>query len=72
MENIVLIGGGLHANVTIDIIEKESKYKVVGIIDSVAEVGSEMFGYQVVGRQEDILELMVKHNFKKWYNYNWR
>ena len=34
MENIVLFGGGLHANVCIDIVEKESKYNIIGIIDN--------------------------------------
>ena len=64
MENIVLIGGGLHANVCIDIIEKESKFKIIGIIDSVSETGAEMFGYPVIGKQEDILALKVMYNFK--------
>lgn len=43
MENIVLIGGGLHANVCMDIIEKESKYKIVGIIDALADLGTTMY-----------------------------
>jgi sugar O-acyltransferase (sialic acid O-acetyltransferase NeuD family) len=64
MENIVLFGGGLHANVCIDIIEKESKYKIVGIIDSVADVGTTMFGYPVIGKQEDIVELQIEYNIK--------
>jgi sugar O-acyltransferase (sialic acid O-acetyltransferase NeuD family) len=64
MENIVLIGGGLHSNVCIDIIEKESKYKIIGIIDSVADIGTEMFGYPVIGRQEEIIELKAKYDIK--------
>lgn len=62
MKNIVLFGGGLHANVCIDIFLKEGKYNIVGIIDSKAEVGSTMFGYPVIGRQENIVELKKKHN----------
>jgi sugar O-acyltransferase (sialic acid O-acetyltransferase NeuD family) len=57
MKNIVLFGGGLHANVCIDIFEKDGKYNIIGIIDSIAEIGSMMFGYPVIGRQEDIIEL---------------
>jgi sugar O-acyltransferase (sialic acid O-acetyltransferase NeuD family) len=64
MENIVLIGGGLHSNVCIDIIEKESKYKIIGIIDSAADIGTEMFGYPVIGRQEEIIELKAKYDIK--------
>ncbi len=64
MTNIVLFGGGLHANVCIDIFEKEAATNIVGIIDSIADVGSTMFGYPVIGRQEDIIELESKHNIQ--------
>lgn len=64
MENIVLFGGGLHANVCIDIIEKESRYKIIGIIDSIAEIGTDMFGYTVIGRQEEIITLKEKYDIK--------
>lgn len=64
MENIVLFGAGLHANVCIDIIEKESKYKIVGIIDSVEEIGSTIFGHPVIGRQEDIIKLVINYEIK--------
>ncbi len=62
MENIVLFGGGLHANVCIDIFLKEGKYHIIGIIDSKAEIGSNMFGYPVIGRQENIVELTKTYN----------
>lgn len=63
MENIVVFGGGLHANVCIDIIEKESIYKIVGIIDSVAPIGAELYGYKVLGRQEDLNYLQLEYKF---------
>ena len=62
MKNIVLFGGGNQAHYTIDIIEKEGKYNVVGIIDSIHEVGSERFGYKILGRQENLKELISKYN----------
>lgn len=62
MNNIVLIGGGNQAHYTIDIIEKEGKYNIVGIIDSIQKIGSERFGYRVLGRQENILELMEQYS----------
>jgi FlaA1/EpsC-like NDP-sugar epimerase len=62
MKNIVLIGGGNQAHYTIDIIEKEGKYNIVGIIDSVHEVGSERFGYKILGRQENLKELIAEYN----------
>ena len=33
--------------------------KIIGIIDSIAPVGTEMFGYPVIGKQEEIIELMI-------------
>jgi sugar O-acyltransferase (sialic acid O-acetyltransferase NeuD family) len=62
MENILLFGGGLHANYSIDIINKEGKYNIVGIVDSIKEIGSDLFGYKVIGRQEQLNELIQKHN----------
>lgn len=60
--NIVLFGGGLHANFCTDLIEKEGRYNIIGIIDSVADVGSDLYGYRVIGRQEDLIRLMDEYN----------
>lgn len=62
MKNIVLFGGGLHTNYCIDIILKEGKYNIIGIVDSISEVGSELFGYSVIGRQENIKELVLEYS----------
>lgn len=64
MKNIVLIGGGNQAHYTIDIVEKEGKYNIVGIIDSIHEVGSDRFGYKILGRQENISQLIKEHNIE--------
>ncbi len=61
MENILLFGGGLHLNYCIDIILKEGKYNIVGIVDSINEIGSELFGFTVVGRQEQLKDLVAKY-----------
>lgn len=64
MKNIVLIGGGNQAHYTIDIVEKEGKYNIIGIIDSIHEVGSDRFGYKILGRQENISQLIEEYNIK--------
>lgn len=64
MKNLVLIGGGNHAHYTIDIIEKEGKYNIIGIIDSVHPVDSERFGYKIIGRQENLIELIEEYNIE--------
>jgi sugar O-acyltransferase (sialic acid O-acetyltransferase NeuD family) len=62
MNNILLFGGGNHLSYCIDIVIKENKYKIVGVVDSIQDVGSELFGYKVVGRQEDLNELIEKYD----------
>ena len=61
MKNIVVIGGGNQAHYVIDIIEKAGQYNIVGIIDSIHEVDSDRFGYKILGRQENICELINQH-----------
>jgi sugar O-acyltransferase (sialic acid O-acetyltransferase NeuD family) len=62
MKKLVLIGGGNHLQYSLDIIEKENKYEVVGIIDSIQEIGTKLFGYEVIGRQGDINSLIEKYD----------
>jgi sugar O-acyltransferase (sialic acid O-acetyltransferase NeuD family) len=66
MENhkkrILLFGGGNQVHYTLDIIEKENKYDVVGIIDSVHEIGADRYGYKVLGRQENLIDIVEKYN----------
>lgn len=61
MKNIVIIGGGNQAHYTIDIIEKAGQYNIVGIIDSIHEIGSDRFGYKILGRQENISEIINQY-----------
>jgi acetyltransferase-like isoleucine patch superfamily enzyme len=64
MKNIVLFGGGNQVHYTLDIIEKQGLYKVVGIIDSVHDIGTERFGYKVIGRQEKIKSLIDEYGIE--------
>jgi len=64
MKNIILIGGGNQAHYTIDIIEKEGKYNIIGIIDSIHEIDSDRFGYKILGRQENISQLIKKYDIE--------
>lgn len=62
MENIVIIGSSGHAKVIIDIVEKENKYSIIGLLDRFREIGEETLGYKIIGKEEDIPNLIVKHN----------
>jgi len=61
---IVLLGGGVHLQYSIDIIQKQNKFEIAGITDSIKAVGQELFGYKVIGRQEEIKELVSSHGIE--------
>lgn len=63
MEDIILIGGGGHCKSVIDSIYKLRKYNIVGILDLVNKVGSEVNGVKVIGT-DDKLEYYYKNGVK--------
>jgi sugar O-acyltransferase (sialic acid O-acetyltransferase NeuD family) len=62
MKNIVLFGGGTHVSYCIDIIERENKYNIIGITDPNLYVGTEIMGYKIIGKQEEIKSLISQFN----------
>ena len=62
MKNIILFGGGNHISYCIDIIENEKKYNIIGIADPYILVGTEIMGYKVIGKQEEIKDLIKKYH----------
>ncbi len=62
MKNILIIGASGHAKVVIDIIERQSTYKIFGLIDSFKDVGTSLFGYNILGTENDIPNLIKKHD----------
>jgi sugar O-acyltransferase (sialic acid O-acetyltransferase NeuD family) len=61
MKKILLFGGGNQVHYTIDIIEKENKYEIAGIIDSVHPIGADRYGYKVLGRQENLTQIVEEY-----------
>lgn len=63
MENIFLIGASEHAKVIIDIIEKEGKYFITGLVDANPQLrGKKILGYEVVGDENEIPDLIKNKN----------
>lgn len=59
MKEIILVGGGGHCHSVIDVIEKEDKFSVAGIVDLKEKLGTKILGYNVIG--EDLeLPLLAK------------
>jgi sugar O-acyltransferase (sialic acid O-acetyltransferase NeuD family) len=61
-KNIIIIGSSGHAKVVIDVIEKEGKYHVVGLLDSFKQVGETSFGYQILGAEENLGTLVESYD----------
>lgn len=57
MQEIVLIGGGGHARVLIDLIRISGMYEILGILDAQLEAGSTVLGISVLGDDKLLLEL---------------
>lgn len=60
MEGIILIGGGGHCKSVIDVIRKEAKFEILGIVDSYLPVGHFVLDVKVLGNDSDLSELSKK------------
>jgi len=62
MKNIIIVGSSGHAKVIIDIVRKEGKYNIVGLLDAYREIGEKTLGYSVLGQESDLPELKAQHD----------
>ncbi len=61
MSNIVVVGASGHAKVVIDILEREGKHRIVGLVGRDEAPASECYGYRILGREEDLPDLVRSH-----------
>jgi len=64
-EGIILIGGGGHCKACIDVIEKDNRYVIMGIIDLHEKIGNTILGYPIIDCDEN-LEIIAKE-FKNFF-----
>jgi len=64
MKNIVIIGASGHGGMLLDCIEKEGRYNIMGFIDSYKEKGSQMNGYEILGSELALPQIMDKYNIE--------
>jgi sugar O-acyltransferase (sialic acid O-acetyltransferase NeuD family) len=62
MDRIVILGSSGHAKVIIDIVEQEGVHAIAGLVDRRCGVGERIFGYSVLGRDEDLPLLIEKYS----------
>tara|TARA_A100001015_G_scaffold315080_1_gene426031 strand:- start:362 stop:940 length:579 start_codon:yes stop_codon:yes gene_type:complete len=63
VKKIILIGGGGHCKSVIDVIEREAKFKIVGIVDRSKFLGQKIFGYKIIGNDLDLKILAKKYKY---------
>ena len=61
MKEVILIGGGGHCRSVIDVIEQESQFKIVGIVDKPEFLETDVLGYPVIGNDSDLESLAKIH-----------
>lgn len=59
-KRIVVIGASEHAKVVLDVIEREGKYAVLGLIDTYKPAGGTLFGYPMLGTEETMLAMFKR------------
>lgn len=67
MEPLLLIGSSGHAGVILDILSLQSRYRVVGLLDSFAPEGSKKHGYEIVGVPEDVASVGKRYGCSAFF-----
>ena len=57
MKNLILIGAGGHCVSCIDVIEKEKKYKIIGVVD---KKKSRNIKYKILNKDENFKKIILK------------
>lgn len=61
--SLLLIGAGGHAQSCIDVIEREGRFVIAGLVGLPHEVGNSVLGYRVIGSDADLPTLRQRHEF---------
>lgn len=62
VKEVVVIGASDQSRCTIDIIEQEGRYEIIGILDLRLPKGELFEGYQVLGYLNDLKQIMEENN----------
>lgn len=61
MTDVLVYGASEHGKYTIDIIEQQGLHRVVGVVDDRVPVGTELYGYPVLGTGDDLRVICDDH-----------
>lgn len=58
MNNVLIFGASGHGSVILDCLERSPEYSPVGFVDSFKEKGTKIHGYEVLGTEFELQEIM--------------
>jgi sugar O-acyltransferase (sialic acid O-acetyltransferase NeuD family) len=61
--SILLLGAGGHARSCIDVIERQGKFQIAGLVGSEEELDTDVLGYPVVATDRELPNLVSRHRF---------
>jgi sugar O-acyltransferase (sialic acid O-acetyltransferase NeuD family) len=64
MDRIVIIGSSGHAKVVVDVVEREGRYRIVGLIDDLRAAGELTMGIPVLGTVEALPALAATQDLR--------
>ena len=62
-EQLILVGGGGHCKSVIDVVEATNQFRIVGIVDTKENLGTEVCGYKIMATDDDIDELVRTYRY---------
>jgi sugar O-acyltransferase (sialic acid O-acetyltransferase NeuD family) len=60
-EKIILVGGGGHCKSCIDVIEREGKYQIAGIVDVSEKLHQKVLGYEIIATDDDLPRMVDEY-----------
>lgn len=64
-ENVLVFGASDHCRYTIDILERDERFQIIGILDDKLRNGQDYGGYEVLGKIIDLPEIIIKYSVSK-------
>jgi sugar O-acyltransferase (sialic acid O-acetyltransferase NeuD family) len=67
LKPLLLVGSSGHARSVLEVIELQGQYRVLGLLDSFAENGSQSSGHTICGRPEEAAEIAKAHSCRTFF-----
>ncbi|QOP42602.1 acetyltransferase [Sulfurimonas sediminis] len=62
-KKIILLGGGGHCKSVIDVIEKEGRFEIAGIVEKFTGESKAVLGYEIIGTDDELEKLRESYEY---------